>query len=74
MKVAKSNESRVSKEVPKVETIEPIKTNSAQQEYIEQLCPIELKALLIAQDHLGSSFDLIKSNGFCSWLKETRDK
>jgi predicted deacetylase len=71
MKVAKSNESRVSKEVTKVESI---KSNSVQQEYIEQLCPIELKALIIAQDHLGSSFDLTKSNGFCSWLKETRDK
>lgn len=66
MKVAKSNQS--------VAKVESVKTNSGQQEYIEQLCPIELKALIIAQEHLGSSFDLIKSNGFCSWLKETRDK
>jgi hypothetical protein len=40
--------------------------------YMEQLTPIELKALTIAQNHLGSSFNLVKSNGFCDWLKEQK--
>ena len=29
---------------------------------------MEYKALLIAQNHLGSSFDLCRSNGFQAWL------
>ena len=34
-----------------------------------QTTPMEFKAMLIAKDHLGSSFDLIRSNGFQSWFK-----
>jgi hypothetical protein len=34
-----------------------------------QTNPMEFKAMLIAKDHLGSSFDLIRSNGFQSWFK-----
>ena len=37
--------------------------------YIEHLNPIEYKAYLIAKDHLGSSFNIVKSNGYCDWLK-----
>jgi hypothetical protein len=29
----------------------------------------EMKAYLIAKDHLGSSFQLEKSNGFLKWKK-----
>ena len=39
-------------------------------EYINHLSKIEKKAYMIARDHLGSSFNLIKSNGFNDWLKE----
>lgn len=38
-------------------------------EYLHHLNPIELKAYNIAKKHLGSSFNLVKSNGFCDWLK-----
>ena len=38
------------------------------QQYIDQLTPIEQKAYQIAQS-LGSSFNLIKSNGFIEWKK-----
>jgi hypothetical protein len=38
-------------------------------EYLHQLNPIELKAYNIAMKHLGSSFNLIKSNGYCDWVK-----
>lgn len=37
--------------------------------YLEQLTPIERLAYQIAYDHLGSSFNIVKSNGFCDWLK-----
>ena len=37
------------------------------RQYIEQLNPIQKKAYLIAKEHLGSSFDVIKSNGYIIW-------
>ncbi len=36
-------------------------------EYINQLDDIEKKAYSIAKDHLGSSFHVLKSNGFNEW-------
>ncbi len=41
-------------------------------EYLTQLNPIEKKAYKIAKEHLGSSFNIVKSNGFCDWLKENK--
>ena len=35
--------------------------------YIQSLTPKEYKAYLIAQSHLGMSFDLYKSRGFLEW-------
>jgi hypothetical protein len=37
--------------------------------FIESLSEKELKAYLIAKDHLGSSFQLEKSVGFLQWKK-----
>lgn len=39
-------------------------------EYMEQLSDVERKACVIAKDHLGSSFNIVKSNGFNDWIKE----
>lgn len=39
-------------------------------EYLLQLNPIEKKAYKIAKEHLGSSFNIVKSNGYCDWIKE----
>ena len=39
-------------------------------EYLSQLDIIDKKAYQIAQDHLGSSFNVVKSNGFCDWNKK----
>ena len=41
-------------------------------QYFNQLDPIEKKAYKIAKEHLGSSFNIVKSNGFCDWLKEQK--
>lgn len=38
-------------------------------EYMGQLDAIEQKAYMIAMDHLGSSFNIVKSNGFNDWKK-----
>jgi competence protein ComGC len=43
--------------------------SSEEKEYIESLNPKQKKAYNIAKDHLGSSFDLIKSNGLIEWKK-----
>ncbi len=39
------------------------------QTYYEQLTPFERQTCDIAREHLGSSFDLARSNGFLRWLK-----
>ena len=38
-------------------------------EYITHLSDIEKKAYKIAHNHLGSSFNVVKSNGYNDWLK-----
>jgi hypothetical protein len=38
-------------------------------EYISHLSNIEKKAYKIAHNHLGSSFNVVKSNGYNDWLK-----
>tara|TARA_Y100000389_G_C17461454_1_gene522044 strand:- start:89 stop:238 length:150 start_codon:yes stop_codon:yes gene_type:complete len=40
------------------------------KKYIEQLSEQEKIVLKIAQDHLGSSFDMIKSIGYINWLND----
>ena len=40
------------------------------EKYIKQLNPREKCALKIAQEHLGSSFNLEKSIGFLNWIKK----
>ena len=35
--------------------------------YLNQLNTLEIKAYHIARDHLGSSFNIVKSNGYISW-------
>ena len=45
-------------------------TQALVTEYLTELSDIETKAYLIAKAHLGSSFNLVKSNGFNDWAKE----
>lgn len=42
--------------------------------YLESLSPKEYKAYLIAKDHLGSSFSLVKSVGYLSYKKKIIEK
>jgi hypothetical protein len=35
--------------------------------YLKSLNPIEKKAYMIGKHHLGSTFNLIRSNGFVIW-------
>ena len=45
-------------------------TDKLIKEYISTLTEKEYKAYKIAESHLGSSFDLVKSNGYLKWLKQ----
>lgn len=38
--------------------------------YLSQLTDIQKKAYLIAIQHLGSSFNIVKSNGYIQWLQK----
>jgi len=40
-----------------------------EKKYLESLNEKEKKAYEIAKNHLGTSFHLIKSNGFIKWKK-----
>jgi len=41
-------------------------------EYLNNLNYIELNAYTIAKEHLGSSFNITKSNGYCDWFKNRK--
>ena len=43
------------------------------KEYLSTLSEKEYKAYKIAESHLETSFDLIKSNGYLKWLKSRED-
>jgi hypothetical protein len=38
--------------------------------YVSQMSPFELSAYRIAKGHLGTSFNLKKSNGFLKWISK----
>jgi len=38
-------------------------------EYLNTMDDKQIKAYLIAKQHLGSSFNILKSNGFIHWKK-----
>jgi hypothetical protein len=50
----------------------PEQTQKLVIEYLNGLDKFELKAYTIAKAHLGSSFNIVKSNGFCDWLKSKK--
>ena len=41
--------------------------------YIAQLDDVQRKAMEIAKSHLGTSFNIRRSNGFIEWLKKQKD-
>lgn len=45
------------------------KTKYAILEYLSNLSIIQQKAYCIAKDHLGSSFNILNSNGYIEWKK-----
>ena len=44
--------------------------NSLAEQYIKSLNAKEYQSYLIAKDHLGSLFNIVKTNGFLAWKKK----
>ena len=65
MKQIKQTSSPVSNETPEV-----IKRKEKVDEYVMSLNELEKKAYLIAKEHLGSSFNISRSNGYHEWNKK----
>ena len=40
--------------------------------YLKQLSIIEKKAYSIGKEHLGTSFNVVKSNGYLNWKKNNK--
>ena len=58
------------KQIPENNSVNPNKILTIEEEkYIDSLNEKERKAYEIAKSHLGSTFNLIKSNGFIEWKK-----
>ncbi len=54
--------------VAKTETMmRPITENQYIINYMDQLTPLQMKAYEIAKDHLKTSFDITRSNGYNEW-------
>ena len=49
-------------------------TNLSIQQYLAQLDDIQKKAHDIAKQHLGTSYNIAKSNGYMDWLKQQNQK
>ena len=40
------------------------------QEYMNSLNDIQKQAYIIAKEHLETSFDIVKSNGYKAWIQK----
>jgi hypothetical protein len=56
---------------PTAET--PAQDDGLLKAYYQQLTPFEQRTCDIAREHLGSSFDLARSNGFIRWSSKKRE-
>lgn len=41
-------------------------------QYLSQLTEVERKTYIIAYSHLGTSFDILRSNGYNRWVNKTK--
>ena len=63
-----SKQSQINKKQSQINKKQSLNISS----YVKSLGDIEKKALEIAKEDLGSSFDLEKSIGYLSWLKKNK--
>jgi hypothetical protein len=53
---------------------EPQEVQESIRQYIAEMGTLEKKACEIAKDHLGTSFHLLKSNGYIDWCKKKQSE
>jgi hypothetical protein len=41
-------------------------------QYLSQLTEVERKTYIIAYSHLGTSFDILRSNGYSKWVNKPK--
>lgn len=63
------NFSELNIEIPSLVKTESLKTQQDIYEYLKQMDKRQLTAYKIAMNHLGTSFNILKSNGFKEWKK-----
>jgi len=51
-------------------TMSSDKEEKSIQEYMDSLSDIQKQACTIAREHLETSFDIVKSNGYKSWIQK----
>lgn len=47
-----------------------IQVQESVQQYMHEMGELEKKAYNIAREHLGTSFNILKSNGYIEWCKK----
>jgi hypothetical protein len=55
--------------IPEIVHLQPYEEQKEIYEYLKQLDQMHIKSYLIAKNHLGTSFNIFKSNGFKEWKK-----
>jgi hypothetical protein len=65
-------ETQLGLELPSSFETYTLETQELIVKYLNQLNPIERKAYIIGKNHLGTSFNVVKSNGFNEWKKKMR--
>lgn len=64
------NETNVAVELPDNFHLYDSKTQQLVLKYLASLDKLEQLAYTIGKEHLGTSFNVLKSNGYNSWLKK----
>lgn len=64
--------SQINLPIPEIINAYPVSHQQEICEYLQQLNENDKKAYLIAFHHLGSSFNIYKSNGFKEWKQSKK--
>ena len=64
--------SQINLPIPEIINAYPVSHQQEIFEYLQQLNENDKKAYLIAFHHLGSSFNIYKSNGFKEWKQSKK--
>ena len=60
--------------IPENIDIYPLEIKKSIFNYLSQLDNIQQKAYIIAKNHLGTSFHILRSTGYNEWLKNSNNK